>query len=60
MTLQDLTTKQLDRLYRRLYERVAEMGGMAFGADFRTLRLTRPGLAHDLGRVLAELQARGE
>ncbi len=53
--LESLPTVQLQRIYRRLYSRVAKD---CFGADWRTLKITRPALCKALRSVDNELQRR--
>lgn len=57
MTLQDMTLTQLERLYRRLYARIGS--GDPFGADWRTLKLSNPGLHGALEDTLAAIQLEG-
>ena len=56
MTVKDLTDKQLERLDWRLYCRAT--AGDHWGADWRTLKLTSPGLAAALMAVRRELELR--
>ena len=50
MTLQDLTTSQLDRVYRRVYRSLPDGG--QFGWDWRTLEMLYPSKAAALRDVL--------
>jgi hypothetical protein len=56
MSLRDLTDEQLERVYRRLYDRLAESG--PFGWDWPTLRVVNPGLYKSLKEVYQELRQR--
>ena len=48
--LKDLTNTQLNRLYGKIYNRIAA-GGQLFGLDWRTIRITNPHLAQCLKQV---------
>lgn len=59
MTLQDMTTKQVDRLYRRVWARMTDGDGyQPFGYDRRTLALTRPTWLALIDTVHAEVVRR--
>lgn len=52
-----MSRTQLERLYRRAYERMArEDGYQPYGYDWRTLRITKPGWVTALERILVAIK----
>jgi hypothetical protein len=59
MSLSQLTNTQIDRLWRKVYDRITEGGGyQPFGWDWPTLRITRPGLYRTARAVAQEIDRR--
>ncbi len=60
MTLEKLTQPQLNRLFRRIQERIqrAFAGGTRYGVDMPTLWACHPGLATAYMNTYNELKAR--
>ena len=57
--MENMTSTQLERLYRCLYERYTTGNGyQAFGYDWQTLRTLRPGLYTIMRNILAILETR--
>lgn len=53
-----LTDEQIRRIACRLYARICEGGGMMFGADWVTLRITNPGLHNSYRLIVNEMNKR--
>jgi hypothetical protein len=59
MTLADLTDRQLDRCYRRLYDRLNRDNGTPGASwDWPTMYVTRPALALALKAIATEYRSR--
>ena len=58
----ELTNKQLERLYRKVWERIDRLtvGGRTFGVDLPTLWIIAPELANAIVRIRAEARVRVE
>jgi hypothetical protein len=57
--MQTLNNTQLERIYRKLWDRVRYgQGYQPFGFDMATLWVTRPQLAQSIADVLAEAKRR--
>jgi len=58
--LQSLSDKELDRLYRRAYDRVCNRltGGLSLGMDRQTLKIVDPIGANTLELIMAEILRR--
>ena len=54
MTIKDLTSQQLKRIYWRIYYKYADR----YGLDWRTLRIIAPGAACSLDAILREFRTR--
>ena len=54
MTIKDLTSQQLKRIYWRIYNTYADR----YGLDWRTLRIIAPGAACSLDAILREFRTR--
>jgi len=54
MSIKDLTSQQLKRIYWRIYNSHSD----CYGLDWRTLRIVSPGAACTLDAILRELRSR--
>jgi len=54
MTIKELTSQQLKRIYWRIYHSYSDR----YGLDWRTLRIVSPGAACTLDAILRELRSR--
>lgn len=54
MTIRDLKSQQLKRIYWRIYNTYSD----CYGLDCRTLRIIAPGAAYALDSILRELRTR--